>query len=303
MVARRSIRTLVVVAAACAVTLLAGCSLIPGIGTPEPAPPAPPSKAAKPDSAKATAQPASGKSLSSIPATGLPLPNAKVKPARPDIDGIQARDMMASGVKLVDVRDKAPFRAERIKGAVNVPMWRFTKDAAEWDRGKAVIICDQTGPQARTAVTWLQQHGFTKAYYLVGGVDEWDAKLVGTDARDVPAQKPVLYYFYLEDDYVEHVLGLLGRDFSQMHATQDELKVFLNDLDEEFGGQYEFHKYNVGTEEGYDHFAKFTNGVLPMLVLVKEDGEEYKTGKEINAVKLRADLQRAAKAYEGADGQ
>jgi rhodanese-related sulfurtransferase len=83
------------------------------------------------------------------------------------VDGPTARRLVATGVKVVDVRTPAEFRAGHVPGAVNIPFDELAQRAGEVGPGSApVLLYCQTGRRSAIAAETLRQKGFTRLYDL-----------------------------------------------------------------------------------------------------------------------------------------
>jgi rhodanese-related sulfurtransferase len=97
---------------------------------------------------------------------GPPQPGAKVS-------GKQARELVAQGALLVDVRTPGEFRGGHIEGAINVP--RHARGGRVGELGakeRAVVVYCQSGMRSRGAQEALVSKGFSQVYNL-GGIGAW----------------------------------------------------------------------------------------------------------------------------------
>ena len=79
------------------------------------------------------------------------------------------------GVRLVDVRTPAEFRAGHIDGSYNVPLDMIEQHASDLESqgGPIVIVC-RSGARAEVADELLRAAGVTNVQVLDGGVLAWD---------------------------------------------------------------------------------------------------------------------------------
>ncbi|HEY3318438.1 MAG TPA: rhodanese-like domain-containing protein [Coriobacteriia bacterium] len=287
---RSNIRTLIAAGAIAALALVAGCSLIPG-GTPAKAPPAPPVSAGAKGTPAATATPAVSKSSSG---TAVPVPSVPQQGIRvsSDIDGIELRDLQSRGALVVDLQAGDAFKKQHIQGAVSVPVPDFTRTAWGWPRERVVVLYDRTGAQSQAAQSWLERQGFTRIYHLFRGIDGYDDKLVGTAPMPIPPREPVLYYFYIDPSAIKP-----GQEFKYQQAALDDADRFANALKDEFGGNFEYHAYDVTTLEGQVRFLEFGGEAVPMFRLVDEDGHSQQYTGIGTIQTVRAHLKRAIDGY------
>lgn len=113
----------------------------------------------------------------------------------PDLPGVmvvtaaQARDLMAKGVLIVDTRVASEYVEQHIKGAINIPykeksakspdfdpkLDRFDLSKLPADKNTPIIFycnageCWKSYKSSKTAL----KAGYTKVYWLRGGIPEW----------------------------------------------------------------------------------------------------------------------------------
>ena len=90
---------------------------------------------------------------------------------RPDIDGAKARQMVAAGALLVDVRSTGEFAAGHVDGARNIPVDQIGGHADEL-RGHPVIVYCASGIRSAMARRTLQSAGLAEVYNL-GAMSNW----------------------------------------------------------------------------------------------------------------------------------
>lgn len=81
----------------------------------------------------------------------------------------------AQQVLLIDVREPEEFAAERIHGAVNVPLSSFDPKALPDPAGKTVVFSCGSGKRSATAVGHCQKAGQALDTHLTGGIMAWKA--------------------------------------------------------------------------------------------------------------------------------
>lgn len=92
------------------------------------------------------------------------------------IDTRRVRELIAQGAQLVEVLPESDYRREHIPGAINIPLPRLDRSAADsLDRGRPVIVycydlqCDLSSRGAALLTAW----GFDEAYDYAGSKAEW----------------------------------------------------------------------------------------------------------------------------------
>ena len=99
-----------------------------------------------------------------------------VKAARAAVDEIdvnKARELHASGVTFLDVREPAECEKGAIEGAVRIPRgvleWKAGAEAALNDRDATVVVYCQSGGRSAMAAQALEELGWTSVKSLAGG--------------------------------------------------------------------------------------------------------------------------------------
>jgi rhodanese-related sulfurtransferase len=92
---------------------------------------------------------------------------------RPDISASRARELVAGGARLVDVRSPGEFAATHLEGARNIPVGEVGRRSRELgDKGKPVIVYCASGTRSAMAKRTLKSAGFTEVYNL-GSMHNW----------------------------------------------------------------------------------------------------------------------------------
>jgi phage shock protein E len=92
---------------------------------------------------------------------------------RGDITGERARDLVAGGAKLVDVRSPEEFAAGHLPGAINIPVHELA--GRETEIGPAstpVIVYCRSGARSSRAKGLLRRAGFGMVHNL-GAMSRW----------------------------------------------------------------------------------------------------------------------------------
>ncbi|BDG10006.1 rhodanese-like domain-containing protein [Anaeromyxobacter paludicola] len=111
-----------------------------------------------------------GSARAAAPAQG---PVAGVAPGL--VDGPTAHRLVASGVKVVDVRTPAEYAAGHVPGALNIPHDQMAARHAEiGPPSTPVLLYCRTGHRTRIAAEALREKGFTTLYDLQA-YDRWTA--------------------------------------------------------------------------------------------------------------------------------
>ena len=86
--------------------------------------------------------------------------------ARKRISGPVAREKVAAGALLLDVRTAAEFRNGAIPGAKNIPLQQLRARAGELDPKRPVVVYCASGVRSGGAAKLLQSLGFAEVHDL-----------------------------------------------------------------------------------------------------------------------------------------
>jgi phage shock protein E len=91
------------------------------------------------------------------------------------VDGATARKLVASGVKVVDVRTPAEFSTGHVPGAINIPHDQMAARHAEvGPPSTPVLLYCKSGRRTEVALRALREKGFTTLYDMQS-YDKWVA--------------------------------------------------------------------------------------------------------------------------------
>jgi len=88
------------------------------------------------------------------------------------ISGATARELVAAGAQLVDVRTPAEFGGGHIPGAKNIPVDQIAARHSELDPKKPVVVYCRSGGRSASAGSTLVGAGFTQVSDL-GPMSAW----------------------------------------------------------------------------------------------------------------------------------
>lgn len=89
-----------------------------------------------------------------------------------DISGEAARDLVAKGATLVDVRTTDEFAAGHVPGAINIPVQELAERKVEIDRKAPVVLYCRSGMRSKRAADMLKEAGFGDVHNL-GAMSRW----------------------------------------------------------------------------------------------------------------------------------
>jgi len=93
---------------------------------------------------------------------------------------------------LIDIRPPKEFAADRIPGAINVPLSQLGR--ADIAANRKIVLYGQGGIHAAQAWMFLRALGRKDAYALLGGLEEWQDAYVHPDlAPDASAEEKALF--------------------------------------------------------------------------------------------------------------
>lgn len=89
------------------------------------------------------------------------------------VNGARARELVAAGAVLLDVRSPAEFSRGHVEGARNIPVQELASKIKEVGAFEdPVVIYCQSGIRSATAMRMLEGAGYTKLYDL-GSMSSW----------------------------------------------------------------------------------------------------------------------------------
>lgn len=90
-----------------------------------------------------------------------------------ELDGADARKLVAAGARLVDVRSPDEYARGHLPGAVNIPVQELDRRLAEvGPTDHELVVYCRSGHRSGRAAEILRQHGFTKVHNL-GPMTAW----------------------------------------------------------------------------------------------------------------------------------
>jgi rhodanese-related sulfurtransferase len=88
------------------------------------------------------------------------------------IDGNRARELVAKGARLIDVRTPREFAEHRIDGSENVPLQDIECGTADLGENKrTLIVYCRSGARSARARRFLEEKGYT--VFDMSSVDDW----------------------------------------------------------------------------------------------------------------------------------
>jgi rhodanese-related sulfurtransferase len=115
------------------------------------------------DEKKAAPPPASAGAAPSEAPAGPPRPRR--------VTGAQAREAVAAGATLLDVRTADEFNATHLPGAMNIPAGELARSMGSVPKGKPVVVYGAAGSGAAAASVILARAGFE--VMNLGGIGDW----------------------------------------------------------------------------------------------------------------------------------
>jgi molybdopterin/thiamine biosynthesis adenylyltransferase/rhodanese-related sulfurtransferase len=88
------------------------------------------------------------------------------------ISAEDARRLVATGGRLIDVREAQEYAAGHAEGAVLLPLSELARGCAPAPDRPLILLC-ATGPRACRAAEWLAAQGHRELYVVAGGTAAW----------------------------------------------------------------------------------------------------------------------------------
>ena len=89
------------------------------------------------------------------------------------VSGGEARDLVARGATLLDVRSPQEFSGGHIEGAVSIPVQELAGRIDELgDKNGQIVVYCQSGRRSAVAKRLLESNGFTNVHDM-GGIGQW----------------------------------------------------------------------------------------------------------------------------------
>jgi len=108
-------------------------------------------------------------------ATGAPSgasePATNAAPAGGKVGGARAKQLVAEGATLLDVRTPGEFAEGHAPGAKNIPVDQVEARSGELDKSRPVVTYCAAGARSRQAASMLRERGFT--VYDLGTLSAW----------------------------------------------------------------------------------------------------------------------------------
>jgi phage shock protein E len=90
-----------------------------------------------------------------------------------DVTGSDARRLVGSGARLVDVRTREEFAAGHLPGAVNIPVQELDRRMAELEpKGEPLVLYCRSGSRSGRAARMLKGAGYSAVHDL-GAMSRW----------------------------------------------------------------------------------------------------------------------------------
>jgi rhodanese-related sulfurtransferase len=108
---------------------------------------------------------------------GLLITSKRKKLLEKSVDVATLKEWMERGeATLVDVREPGEYMAERIDGAVSVPLAGVCAANVPASAGKKLVVhCLKGGRGAKACEKLLAEDPMLEVYNLTGGISAWDA--------------------------------------------------------------------------------------------------------------------------------
>lgn len=92
----------------------------------------------------------------------------------PEVFAREAVEKQQAGALLVDVREPWEHDEVRAPGALLMPLSVFTQRFRELPQDRDVLVICHSGYRSGQAANFLLRQGYTNAFNVVGGMEEWE---------------------------------------------------------------------------------------------------------------------------------
>lgn len=94
----------------------------------------------------------------------------------PSITPREASDEVAAGsARIIDVRERNEFAAERVDGVQLIPMSEFVARHAELPKDQPLLMMCASGSRSQSTTMYLLQNGWKDVRNVTGGITGWRA--------------------------------------------------------------------------------------------------------------------------------
>ena len=112
------------------------------------------------------------------------VPSIAPKDAAAALDAAATTAEPATRPLLVDVREADEFAAERVDGAVLLPISQFVERFRELPRDRPLLVLCAAGSRSTSATMYLLQNGWSDVRNVTGGMIGW--RYAGLPIRSGP---------------------------------------------------------------------------------------------------------------------
>jgi rhodanese-related sulfurtransferase len=85
----------------------------------------------------------------------------------------EAKEMIANGAQVVDVRTPGEYAGGHVPGAINIPHMSVIGRKAELAPDKDIVFICQVGSRSALASEFAASAGFKELFNVEGGTDAW----------------------------------------------------------------------------------------------------------------------------------
>src|SRR3954453_5935162 len=98
----------------------------------------------------------------------------------PEVSAEEAKQLIDSGAKLIDVRTDVEYEAGHIPGAEHIPVAEIQQHAAQFEKDQAVVIYCRSGNRSGPVAEAFAASGYD-AHAIDGGVLGWSDAGLGLE--------------------------------------------------------------------------------------------------------------------------
>ena len=99
------------------------------------------------------------------------------------VDDLKRRHDGGENIMLLDIREPDEIETVSIPWATTIPMGELTARIDELPHDATIAVMCHAGGRSARVTAFLEQHGFTNAYNVTGGIDAWAERIDPSLAR------------------------------------------------------------------------------------------------------------------------
>jgi len=90
-----------------------------------------------------------------------------------EVSSAKAKELIASGARLIDVREPEEYSVEHLPNAISIPLSSLSQSKIDELMSHKLVVYCQTGKRSYVAVTQLRELGHADCFSIAGGINNW----------------------------------------------------------------------------------------------------------------------------------